>query len=293
MLDKPEDTIRLATLNILNNPIEFNKRWAYILEDLVEIQPEILCLQEVLVENRTFVEQSLLELGLTHFSYSEIASSSVHPERNNSTAIYSRFPIETTEMIKSFPISELGAEDDEPYIFATKFSINNQEVHVITAHFYWSGLNELHRIEQAYAVTQYSQKIRSMNPKAVILLAGDLNATDRNDSIRYLKGEIVFRESSAYWTDAFLTLKDQSDWITSIGSDYWGAITAKGANGIVFTDLTPPRRIDYIFSYGWNYGGNGSPLNHIIWAKQRDGWDYSPSDHFGVYTDIYLPRLEP
>lgn len=166
---------------------------------------------------------------------------------------------------------------------------NNQNVHIINAHFSWGGNNSWVRLRQAELINEYVQKLLETSPEDVFLLVGDLNTLNESSTLRYLKGlqEGTYTHSGAYWVDAWDIHGTTENEITSNPDTYWGASTAATKN-LMIPSLIPKRRIDYILSYGWCYGKQGYPLNFSRFADENTIPEIS--DHYGIWSDIYIPK---
>lgn len=95
---------------------------------------------------------------------------------------------------------------------------------------------------------------------------------------------------STVWVDSWVLHGTQDNWATSDPSSFWGSRTAAGV-GLLNSGMIPKRRIDYIMSYDWCYGRHGSPLSFGVFGNELSFSCSDLSDHFGVFSDIYVPAL--
>lgn len=120
------------------------------------------------------------------------------------------------------------------------------------------------------------------DPGAIMLLCGDLNARPGEPCIRLLSGESVEPE---YWTEAqdtavLLGRAGHALATTLDGSHPMAAHTAR----LVGADpgRIPARRIDYMFSEGWNHGRRGGWTGDV--SLTDTGW----SDHMLMEASILV-----
>ena len=108
--------------------------------------------------------------------------------------------------------------------------------------------------------------------KGAVLLCGDFNAMPDEPAIRLLSG---LSEAPTFWTEAQDTaamLGRGGPYPTVLpGTSAEAAVTARSQG--LDPRLVPGRRIDYMFSYGWNYGRPGG------WTGGVSVEDAGPSDH--------------
>ena len=108
--------------------------------------------------------------------------------------------------------------------------------------------------------------------KGAVLLCGDFNAMPDEPAIRLLSG---LSEAPTFWTEAQDTaamLGRGGPYPTVLpGTSAEAAVTARSQG--LNPRLVPGRRIDYMFSYGWNYGRPGG------WTGGVSAEDAGPSDH--------------
>lgn len=144
----------------------------------------------------------------------------------------------------------------------------------------WGARRQAKRLE---AVRRALTVMREPNdPGAIMLLCGDLNARPGEPCIRLLSGESVEPE---YWTEAqdtavLLGRAGHALATTLDGSHPMAAHTAR----LVDADpgRIPARRIDYMFSEGWNHGRRGGWTGDV--SLTDTGW----SDHMLMEASILV-----
>lgn len=281
MINKQFSTVNVAQLNLLNNPDSFDKRLETLHSELQNRDIDFLCLQEVLVDKREQLEETLTGLGFVSSVYGETV---LNKHGHSGNAIFSKHSHTWYEFVG---FSSLGVDNTIPAVVA-RTKIFGTEVYVVTAHLAWGGNAEQVRLRQATLLSDYSERIYQQHPGSVIVLTGDFNAMEDNSTIRYLTGKQENHlEKSTYWVDAYKMHGSLDDWVTSDPCTFWGSSTARHV-GILHPELIPSRRIDYIFSYGWCYGKPGSPLSFERFGTVLTGDEYELSDHYGLISRILV-----
>jgi endonuclease/exonuclease/phosphatase family metal-dependent hydrolase len=286
-LPKPENSIRVASFNLLNKALNMETRLNSLIEELEVINPDVLCLQEV-IETKDYpvLERLSEELGfVTYFTKRE--TKGAFGEELSGPAILSKTQEEHFSILDQ---SGIGINSSLPQlpILTSSFMHNGYKIYVINTHLTWGSHSTGIRTRQAERISQYARGIREIEPQAVILLTGDFNCVEESTTIRFLKGlEETHTGENTLWVDAWAASGTPENAITSDPTFPLSLGTAK-MFGVAHTDFTPKRRIDYIFSYEWCYGKAGYPLTFGRFADDRN---IEISDHFGIYSDISLPTL--
>ena len=283
-ITKPDNSLRLVSINVLNKALNIESRLNELIKELKVINPDILCLQEVIrPEVYPILEILSQELGfVTNFSLLET------PDKFtgglSGTAILSKTKEEHFSILSQ---NTLNLTHPLP-IITSSFMHSGYKVYVITAHLTWGSHATGTRTRQAERISQYARGIREIEPEAIILLAGDLNCLDTSETIRFLQGlEETRRGENTLWIDAWNASGTPENAITN-DPTYPLTFTTAKLFGSETAEFTPKRRIDYIFAYEWCYGKAGYPLTFGRFADNRD---IEISDHFGIYSDISLPPL--
>lgn len=165
--------------------------------------------------------------------------------------------------------------------------LGQQRANIISAHFAWGNHSEAERLYQAERVDALAVEMAKEFPQAVTVLAGDLNAEPDYRSVRFLSGKDLSSDGSysTLWTDAWETAGTKENEFTSrYSTNYQGRVTAFKV-GIAYPGFLPDRRIDYIFTRGWNYGRVGCPVS-FGYLSHPQGSELS--DHDGIYADIMV-----
>ena len=287
-LPKPSSTLRLASLNLLYKSLNLELRLNSLIEELKIINCDVLCLQEVVSANQyPVIERLSEELGfIANFAKLEI------PEMLTGAlygpAILSKIPEEHFGVMSQSNLHLDGFITPQP-IITSSFLYNGYTVYIINTHLTWGSHATGARTRQVERISQYARGLREIEPQAVILLAGDLNCAEESTPIRFLKGltETSSGENTL-WVDAWGASGSPANAITNDPTMPLATTTAQQRFGFFDTNFTPKRRIDYIFAYEWCYGRPGYPLTFERFA---DDPAVEISDHFGIYSDIFLPNI--
>jgi len=274
-------TLRIATLNILNNPSGFGKRASMLLEEIVKIQPDVINLQEV-----PSLEEAQLFQAFDRIGYTDSYSASKNRHGNGfyyGNVTLSRLPIVDADEL---PLAVLKAEKTPVAAGIVRVEKNGNPATIINAHLTWGSNMEWVRLRQAEQIADYAWQNWLANARP-ILLAGDLNSVPESSTVRFLSGyQEGTRQNGTLWIDAWRALGTAENEVTSDPTGYWGRMTAAAHN--MDPAFIPKRRIDYIFSFGWGYGKTGGPVSLERFADKPNRDGMTASDHFGLYADILL-----
>lgn len=274
---KTKATLRIASINILNEPLGNDDRYLRLGRHLKEEKVEVVALQEV-VDNEA-LEEALRNYGFKYFHFGTpfCREGDINYDCN---AIASKTPFDGHEII-DFNVEERNAA-------VVKFVIDKKNLYLASAHFAWGSDSEYKRLKQAMQLDSFAA-YKQATEDAVFILGGDLNADENHRTIRYLKGyDLALNKTSTLWVDAFTFNKNIDEWATSDqGKDFYGPRTAF-RHGINNPEMLPARRIDYLMSRGWVYGKVGCPINYKRFGGVTAGGERELSDHYGIIADFLL-----
>jgi len=285
-----EHLLRLTTLNIDHAPEAIEQRTGLVCDELGYLRPEVLCLQEVRFNkdgSSTQLDSITNATGLTVVSgFAQFESR--HGDLTGN-AILSTLPkIESGSFLLGTPDANLKRAN-----FAVLQSDSGHVLIVVSAHLAWGGNKERDRLIQATAIDEHVAKLLAKyvgrNPIAV--LAGDLNTLPGSDTNRFLSGLGAGAHNGyTYWTDAFAVAGNPEEAVTVANDNHWAQATARSV-GIVFPELLPDRRIDYVWTHGWAYGKPGSPVSVKRSFTDTTRYGYPASDHYGLTVDFWTPPV--
>lgn len=291
-----EQLLRVASLNLLNSTLRLDERYALLQQELMRAKPDVLCLQEVIVEQRERLTDVLRQVGFTAGEFGGTVTANAVLGSFTSTsgcAVFTRS--KEAEFVefdfkKSFSTLMVPTPSAIPTVAARlNLGSDGGVVHVLSSHFAWGMQNEAVRLRQATAVNDYAEQAKVDDPEAVVILGGDLNAIPDSSTLRYLHGlQADHRDQSTHWVDAWTHLGSAESEFTSMPStNQWSRSMAMKVARTTLPDLVPNRRIDYLLSHGWTYGRRGGPVRFNKFAHHTiRGLEIS--DHAGVIADFLL-----
>lgn len=287
-------TLRLATMNVLNDPRTFSERVASIGDQLRLVQPDVLCLQEAVTTHQDGTPDNTVarladRLGMTVQPHHTV----FHDGRGIQYGNITLTRPETASDASTTNWNALSAEytgTSPCSVSETHMTIRGESVVVFNVHLSWGAEREDYRLAQVASIVNRAHELRAANPQVLCYVLGDFNTEPDSASLRYLTGKDVCGESRdrTFWVDAWEMLHQPSeDGHTSRNEGSEAVRTALSA-GIVRPDLLPQRRIDYVLGLGWLYGRVGSPveIKKIGFGETPSG--LALSDHYGLLADIWL-----
>ena len=285
-----EHQVRISTLNTWHNSDCVPERTSLLCTELQTVQPDILCLQEVIFEP----DGSSLQLkNITHGSELNIITAlqqtpSDYHHCSGTAILSSLHPVESG----SFPLGTPTATNDNAS-YAVLEHASGRAIIVITAHLHWGGDKERERLVQLTSIDSEAKKLAerysALHP--MVLLTGDFNTVTDGDAMRFLRGLGSGSDGSyTRWTDAWESSGTPENEVTSSPQNHWAQNTARSV-GIQLPHMLPHRRIDYIMSLGWNYGNAGAALRFERGFDSTAKFGFSTSDHYGLTADFWAPPV--
>lgn len=270
-----ENTINVTTFNSLNNPDHRDERVEILFKEIEEHGSHIVLLQEVLQDTFPILQAKAIEKG---WYVSEGERTSYNPSKLSGNVTLSRFPIESQLIFPCFIC------EGKPHVQTLITHLVNN-VTIINAHLPWGAHSELDRLDTVYRINQYAELLKEQEPDRLIIFGGDFNATLDSSTLRYLNGNLLYKETSTFWTNSW----DFSENIfpTARKEGGWAETTAKSV-GIMRPEHMPNRTIDHVLTYGWNYGKKHSPLSLRKFGEYNLSNGYGLSDHYGLTIEITL-----
>lgn len=255
--------LRVLTLNIWNLSGHWRSRRGAIVAVLRRWEPDVVCLQEVVANERgNQAEWLASELGAWSVAYAGEPLAAGAAQFGN--AVLSRWPIETSSS------TQLPYVADEREVQRVVVHARTGGVDVFSTHLAWQLHDAALRERQVQALVRFV--FDRTDPAAPIgpVTAGDFNAEPDSDAVRYLSGLASLDGASTYLQDAW-----------RLAGDGGPGITWSNRNPHAALDQEPDRRVDYVFSGFHGPSSGGRPVECRVVADEAvDGvW---PSDHFGV-----------
>ena len=279
------EQLRIASFNMLNSPYQHQTRLNMLIEEINQTQPDILCLQEVNLTETPKTLETIKKLthlkNITHIKPVTTAKGILQANatltnigNTTSQEINLHLPHATGNIINALH---------------STLTYNHKTIHIINVHLYWGGENEHYRYQQIQKILHHLKPTIHLNPKDIIILAGDFNSNPESMTIQHLKGNLTLPNTEGtYWTDASHTTTLETKTTTNAQS-ILGYKTATGV-GIQHPQLIPERQIDYIMVKGFAHGREGTPLTYHKCATKTNNQGLTISDHHGIFTDVYIPE---
>ena len=263
--------LRILTLNIWNVSGGWRDRREAVLDVLREESPDVVCLQEVIDNERGNQAAWLADsLGGWHWTYDGEPSQAGGGARFGN-AVLSRRPIDATTSLR-LPYVEDPADIQRVAVHARTGGVD-----VVCTHLSWQLEDGALRERQAVALADFAAEVTDLASTTGPVIAGDLNAEPESNEVRYLTGLASIDGRSTFHWDAWRTAGAGGPGIT------WSDDNPHAA-----AENEPNRRIDYVLSRLRGTTGMGKPLEcRVVGDSPRAGvW---PSDHFGVVAVLATP----
>lgn len=282
-----DEQLRVATINLMHNPVKFDERLALLKQDILDMKPDVLCLQEL----QTNAQVDLLDFFMHEldYNYGHVGTDvqdKYSKARFANAILVNRDNVSFTDI----PLGVAGTGTQYASGVIASFKMNNKDIHVFSVHFAWGGDNEHLRFHQANIIAREAERLTSKGVDPIVIVGGDFNCEPDSDTLQYMYGKRVGSlQKGTYWVDAWKLHGNKANAITNDPQMPLGKLTARRV-GIDFPSLIPKRRIDYILTHGWTHGRKGSPLNFVRWADADNYRTLTASDHYGLMSDIYIPK---
>jgi endonuclease/exonuclease/phosphatase family metal-dependent hydrolase len=171
-------TIRVATINILNDLSRWDERRVLLAAGLHALSPERIALQEVRYPQSTSTARWLAgELG----GYSAHVRPKTGLGRSyEGIAVLSRLPVEGYEV--------LDLRGQQRVAQFVRVRVGGRPVVLVNGHYYWpAGLHGA-RVRQ---VARVLDAVKALDPGTSVIACGDFNATPRSPAIALMRRTLV------------------------------------------------------------------------------------------------------
>ncbi len=256
--------LRILTLNIWNVSGGWSERREAVLHVLREEAPDVVCLQEV-IENDRGNQAAWIADALGGWSWTYGGEQSLARDGARfGNAVLSRWPIDGSSSLR------LPYRDDAADIQRVAVHARTGGVDVVCTHLSWQLHDGALRERQVQALADFAEEVTDPDATVGPVIAGDLNADPDSTEVRYLTGLTSLDGRSTFFWDA---------WRTAGGGG--PGLTWSDENPHAAAEHEPQRRIDYVLSKLRGTTGNGRPVEcRVVAGTTVDGvW---PSDHFGL-----------
>lgn len=267
-MSQHEGRLRVATLNIWNTEGPYRDRFPLMIEAIQSINPDILCLQEV-YDHPDFpqVVQFAEFLGYNFQAFTQATRIDGVPF-GQATLAHKALEIVDAQTLGTVPYKETRVAG------WLRVRTHDQTVLLANVHLTHRLEASVTRQHQVLALIDNARRLRSGSE--AVILAGDFNAPEQSDEIRFLRGECALNNESCFYQDAYRLRNEDA------------GFTYCNANTFAAPAYEPDRRIDYIFvSQAEAKTGSYLVLDSGRFADQATD-DVWPSDHFGVWADLAM-----
>lgn len=287
--------IDFATWNILGDDLGRVNRLGLVSQEIVG--SDFVSIQEVIIDEQNGINtaNTLSELsGLRVASCVSGGVANLITGQTQGTAILTRLEVEFGNLSISAPLQTVVEHSQEyvNYAAAVLRAPNDRLILVCSVHFPWGAHNESRRLEHALHIDlQMAEIMKTLPEGSISILSGDFNCTPNSESIRFLKGETAYKNSSTFWVDVWSETGEGQGFTFDPSMNNSNLNETAYRNGIMIPELMPRRRLDYIFVKGWVFGKSGSPLSSRLLGRKPNSKGDFASDHFGLRAEIWNPDL--
>jgi len=243
--------MKLATYNIWQSSVGMPHRFKQIIEEIVSLNADILCLQEV-TDTKC---HSLITMG-GRFPFE-------HYQSQDGISIFSRFPIIATQ--------------DCEFATSTIIQAERKKLLVINLHLPWKSA-----IQRERAIVNIIEQTETI-PSDYTLLLGDFNCSERSSVHQFLLGDRSLWEHDAYFFDlaeaySQVTGEPPKATLNFKENPRWGAIDAPNT-------VQVNARFDWILLKN-PYPNDTPQLAYcdIFGTRVSEVSGLSASDHYGVFA---------
>jgi len=265
--------IRLLTLNIWHDQGPWPERAGRIREWVTSLDPDVVCLQEVLRGPSRDQLAELFDGRAFHLDFAAATPFWNDPTLSFGNGVASRWPIRDRAELR---LPDAG-DHEKRVALSVCIDTPHGELGLTCTHLQWKLHHGWVREKQVAALAEFARR-RRPGLELPPVIAGDLNAEPDSAEIRFLTGLQSLEGRSVLFYDAWRVAGDGSPGVT------WS-----NRNPYARIGLEPDRRIDYVLvGYPQPNGIGHVERCRVVCDDVKDGvW---PSDHFGVLAEI---RTEP
>ncbi len=266
-------TLRVATVNILNDLSRWDERRPLLVAGLASASPDLIAFQEV---------TDPLGNSTAHRLASELGGYSVHVapmtglgRRWEGVAVLSRLPVEGYEV--------LDLRTQHRVAQSLRVRVGGRPVAFINGHYYWLPGFHAARVRQVGRVLAH---LKSLEPGTAVVACGDFNGTPRSPEIALMRTTLASAHEARHGREPEFTC------MTPLTSGKWPRRALTSAVLRLFANNPGGSwrdTLDYIFvSPNVRVVECGVFLDH----PSPDDPTLYASDHLGIAATLEIPPAE-
>ena len=269
-------SIRLVTLNLLNDRSRWAQRRQLVVDQLAALQPDIIALQEVTPAPDNTARWLADQLGGYDVHYSPFSGKKRDKE---GVALLSRSKILRAEWLALSTQSRVASliEIDTP----------TRQLIVATTHLHWWPGEARQRDQQ---VQQLLDWLAPFSAERAVVVCGDFNGTPDMRAIRLMRSRFSSAYSTVHGHEPEYTCPTPLVVDNSIKTvrDVWRVVRRKFINLITNPKNKPWRgTLDYVFV---DQHIRVSDCQVVLNQPAPDDTRLYPSDHFGLMADFEVVK---
>lgn len=283
--------LRIVTLNFWGTEAPLAARLAMAVQQLRELAPDVVCMQEVKPAGRAQAPDSTTahaiadELGMV--AHYQVASTWQAGEHGMPTAGEEGLAILSREKLvdhRTLPLPG-SAPGDRRILLSGQVTTAGGPVWIHTTHLNYRLDDGVAREQQVEAIDAAIRTMGRGPTDSPQLLCGDFNAAPDSDEIRFLRGLTTLANRRTHFQDAWLRLHREP----GPGDGARQGITWSSENELTrpLRSLDIDRRIDYVFVTSRKKDGRGTVHDcRVALTAREDG--ICASDHYAVMADVQV-----
>jgi endonuclease/exonuclease/phosphatase family metal-dependent hydrolase len=280
--------LRVVTLNFWGAEPPLERRIALAVNQLRELAPDVVCLQEVQPIGQTTTADAIAKSLGMHAHYAKACAwgdgawGEGSKAGEQGLAILARAPLLDTRVVE-LPDPRPG---DVRILLSGQVATKGGPIWIHTTHLHYKLDDGVARERQVCAIDAAIRAGRS-NDSAPQILCGDFNATPDSDEMRFLRGLTTLEGRRTHFQDAWLRLHREPE----PGEGPAEGITWSSENQLTrpLRSLDIDRRIDYVLVTSRKKDGRGTIHDCRVVLTEREGADeICASDHYGVLADVQI-----
>lgn len=264
--------MRVATYNLWNSPVDWERRLAAIVEELRVLSADVVALQEAPAEaapGRSLVAYLEAETGYRHVRHATYPEDEDDDDRPEGLGLLSRYPLGPLRASWAD-----GVAIHNSFAMKVLIEIGGTSVGITNVHLDWERPDR--RLQAIADIVTWGER----DAAEIEILCGDFNDPDDGAVAAYL--EVGSGTSTRSWQDAVVCSVGQAGapvTLDPLHNPRWA--------GSVVTEA--PARFDRI--YLCSHAGR-SPLrvvaSGLLGREPANRQGIVPSDHYGVFVDLEL-----